>query len=663
MLVLAIDQAEDLFPDSTSESAALLNLLRELLADDAPAVLVIVTIRSEAYEKLQTAKALEGIGQQFLSLTNMPRGAYQAVIEGPAARLKETDRPLLIEPALTQALLSDIEDGGGRDALPLLAFTLERLYLEYGGRGRLTIADYDALGRIKGSIEAAVERAFQAADGDARIPRDRDARLALLRRGLIPWLAGIDPDSGSPRRQKARISEIPEEALPLINLLVEQRLLSTDRNRSTGERTIEPAHEALLRQWGSLQGWLQEDFAALTNLETVKRAARDWAANARGEEWLSHRARRLADAKRLLQRQDLAGKLDTTDRAYIETSSSHERAMRNGVRRSRIVLGAISGVAVGGLIYAGISQKHVLMAYSHELIDRIWPKVLTAAQEQTLKQLGEFQECTDCPVMVVIPAGMFKMGAPGSDASQVDPDKYAENLKEHPDAYADELPIHNVTIAKPFAVGKYDITFDEWDTCYMLGGCATYASDENWGRGARPVVHVDWNDAQQYVAWLSIKTGKTYRLLSESEWEYSARAGSVTAFNWGDRIGTGYANCDGCGSNWDNKETVEVGKFKPNAFNLFDMAGNVWQWVEDCYMRNYEAAPANGSAVVTADCRQHVLRGGSWYSWPINSRSAMRAIGPQPLQPLANTPGRTVGFRVARTLSATDQSLAGAGLQ
>ncbi len=250
-LVLAIDQGEELFvAEGSEESAHLLVLLRDLLADDAPAMLVLVTIRSDAYEPLQTAKALESVTQQTLSLTPMPRGAYQAVIEGPAARLKHGDRALVIEPALTQALLSDIEDGAGRDALPLLAFTLERLYLEYGGRGRLTLRDYDALGRIKGSIEAAAERAFRAADNDSSIPRDREARLALLRRGLIPWLAGIDPDTRSARRRVARISEIPPESLPLIRQLVEQRLIATDMAHDTGELTIEPAHEALLRQWG-----------------------------------------------------------------------------------------------------------------------------------------------------------------------------------------------------------------------------------------------------------------------------------------------------------------------------------------------------------------------------------------------------------------------------
>ena len=210
------------------------------------------------------------------------------MIEGPAERLKDGPRALKIEPALTQALLADIEEGGGRDALPLLAFTLERLYLEYGGRGRLTLADYEALGRIKGSIEAAVERALAAADADPKIPRDRAARLTLLRRGFIPWLAGIDPETGSPRRRVARMSEIPAEARPLIDLLVAQHLLATDVAEDTGEVTIEPAHEALLRQWGLLQGWLDEDFGALTTLAGVQRAARDWAANNKDAAWLTH---------------------------------------------------------------------------------------------------------------------------------------------------------------------------------------------------------------------------------------------------------------------------------------------------------------------------------------------------------------------------------------
>ena len=135
------------------------------------------------------------------------------MIEGPARRLFGTPRELSIEPALTAALLRDVEEGGAKDCLPLLAFTLERLYLEYGGGRRLTLADYVSLGRIKGGIEAAVEQALESADADGTVPKDREARLALLHRGLIPWLAVIDPETGNPRRRVARVSEIPAEAL------------------------------------------------------------------------------------------------------------------------------------------------------------------------------------------------------------------------------------------------------------------------------------------------------------------------------------------------------------------------------------------------------------------------------------------------------------------
>jgi WD40 repeat protein len=389
MLVLSIDQGEELFlTEGAAESTAFLGLLRELLAEDAPALLVVVTIRSDAYEQLQTAKPLEGVTQQTLSLSPMPRGAYQSVIEGPAARLKDTDRPLFIDPLLTQALLSDIEDGGGRDALPLLAFTLQRLYLEYGARGRLTLPDYNALGRIKGSIEAAVERAFAAADADPRIPRDREARLALLRRGLIPWLAGIDPDTGSPRRVKALVSEIPTEARPLIDLLVEQRLLSTDVEADSGAQTIEPAHESLLRQWGSLQGWLQEDFAALTSLETVKRAARDWVANAKAEDWLAHRAGRLEDAERLLLRQDLAGKLETNDRAYLAACREREEAERKEKtaaleRRLRLTRRFSIAAVVAAVVMAGVG----LYAYTQKTKANAATEIANAAKTSADKAM------------------------------------------------------------------------------------------------------------------------------------------------------------------------------------------------------------------------------------------------------------------------------------
>jgi hypothetical protein len=199
--VVAIDQAEELFrAEGREESESLLALLAQLAAGDDPTVIVIFTIRSDSYDALQSAKALEGLRQVAFSLLPMPRGAND-VIEGPARRVEEAGGKLAIEPALTQRLLIDIEAGAG-DALPLLAFTLEQLYLDYRRTGALRLVDYEKFGGIKGAIDAAVERALVRADADPRIPRDREARLALLRRGLIPWLAA---STRTPRRPGATL--------------------------------------------------------------------------------------------------------------------------------------------------------------------------------------------------------------------------------------------------------------------------------------------------------------------------------------------------------------------------------------------------------------------------------------------------------------------------
>jgi tetratricopeptide (TPR) repeat protein len=342
-IVLAIDQAEELFrPEGAAEGAALLELIRDLAREDAPALIAIFAIRSESYDALLHAKALEGLAQATLPLLPMPRGAYKDVIEGPARRFTEAGGALTIEPQLTLRLLEDIEQGAGSDALPLLAFTLEQLFLDWRREGALRLKDYQDFGGLKGAIDAAVARAFVRADSDPRIPKDRKAREALLRRGLIPWLAGIDPDSKSPRRNIARRSEIPAEAAPLIDLLVEERLVSTDAHAETDASgaetrvvTIEPAHEALLRQWGLLEGWLAEDFALLTTLEGVKRATRDWEANGRADAWLAHGGQRLAEAQALDARADIAAKLDPADRAYLAACRAREEAARAEVETRR----------------------------------------------------------------------------------------------------------------------------------------------------------------------------------------------------------------------------------------------------------------------------------------------------------------------------------------
>ncbi len=255
-----------------------------------------------------------------------------------------------------------------------------------------------------------------------------------------------------------------------------------------------------------------------------------------------------------------------------------------------------------------------------------------AAAERPSRQPGEtFRDTLRSggtgPELVVIPAGSFRMGCvSGVGCSD------------------DEKPVHQVTIPQAFAVGKYEVTFAEWDACVSGGGCG-HRPEDAWGRGRHPVMRVSWNDAQSYVRWLSSQTGASYRLLSESEWEYVARAGSSTAYSWGNQIGSGRANCDGCGSQWDGSQTAPVGSFSPNAFGLHDMHGNVREWVQDCRNESYGGAPSNGSAWQSGNCSRRVVRGGSWVNEPWFLRSAFRywfTTGNRNL---------SLGFRVARTLT------------
>ena len=255
-----------------------------------------------------------------------------------------------------------------------------------------------------------------------------------------------------------------------------------------------------------------------------------------------------------------------------------------------------------------------------------------AKAKQTWNPGDTFQDGPGCPKLVVIPSGSFMMGSPEKEAG----------------SYDDEHPMHEVRIDYRLAVGVYPVTFDEWNACVSDGGCGGYVPEDNgWGRGNRPVVNVSWEDAKRYVGWLSWKTGKGYRLLSESEWEYVARAGTKTSYWWGSSIGGNRANCDGCGSRYDNERTSPVGSFSENAFGLYDVHGNVQEWVEDCWNGDYDGAPTDGSARESedCDCEQRVLRGGSWFEFPRSLRSAYRHRG------FSGNRNFNAGFRVARTLT------------
>ena len=245
--------------------------------------------------------------------------------------------------------------------------------------------------------------------------------------------------------------------------------------------------------------------------------------------------------------------------------------------------------------------------------------------------------------MVRLPGGRFLMGSPDSE----------------PDREDDEGPQHWVQVPS-FEIGRYPVTFAQWDACVAGGGCAHQPDDEGWGRGQRPVINVSWNDAQEYVLWLSRETGNRWRLPTEAEWEYAARAGTTTPFYTGDCITTSQANYCGnfdYGDDYNNcgamtgvflEQTQPVGSYMANPWGLFDMHGNVWEWVEDYYHDSYKRAPTDGSgwAKIPLWARKYrMLRGGSWGNNPKSVRSASRCM---------DDPGSRCalfGFRVARTVT------------
>ena len=257
------------------------------------------------------------------------------------------------------------------------------------------------------------------------------------------------------------------------------------------------------------------------------------------------------------------------------------------------------------------------------------PTSLTAMQERSAAQTPglEFKECaTKCPLMVVIPAGRFTMGSPEDEV----------------DRTAGEGPQHPVTISRPFALSKTEVTFDQWDACVAEGVCPKAV--DGWGRGKMPVIDVSWESAQTYVTWLSTITGSPYRLPTEAEWEYATRAGTTSRYPWGDEVGTGHANCNGCGGPF-TLQTAPVRSFPANAFGLLDMQGNVWEWVEDVWHDTFDGAPDNGSAWLSGDPTFRVIRGSSWHNEPELARSAIRFKRHKKVQ------FDTLGLRVARSMN------------
>jgi formylglycine-generating enzyme required for sulfatase activity len=378
----------------------------------------------------------------------------------------------------------------------------------------------------------------------------------------------------------------------------------------------------------------------------AREAADEAAGQARGRAEAETRAKEAA--REAARQAEARAAVEIELRTAAEQRTLVEQAARNDAEVSarKLRMALIAAVGAGSITIATL-----LIVANREQIQDEWNwmtvmqpyraaefdgHALTLEGEHALKHGDSFRECAkDCPEMVVVPAGAFWMGSPDGTKGAAEEGRYDN-----------EGPLHTVTISDTFAVAKKDVTFAEWDACANVGGCAKDIEDFGAGRGDHPVVGVTFDDAQRYAAWLSLMTGRTYRLLSEAEWEYCARAGTQTAYPWGDEVGMSNANCNGCRSPWDAKHTSRVASFAPNAFSLYDMIGNVAQWTDDCYHYQFAAdAPADGRPWISKECGTRVIRGGSWSDSPKIVRAAKRGSG------TPGSRGGNLGFRVARVLA------------
>jgi formylglycine-generating enzyme required for sulfatase activity len=646
-LCILVDQFEELFrfekETSRDEAELFVDLLVRndiesaetdgdavKLVEQTNPVHVIVTVRSEFLGECARFYGLaEAINRTQYLVPRMDREGLIRAIRRPA-QLYGAEVSL----DLTERLIADV--AGREDELPLIQHGLMFLWnaaaakLRPGNKIVLKAEALEAWGGLANLLSSHADMVVDAAAPDA------ERQYAVER--LFRALTDLNVESQGIRRPRVfrdlvALTEIGEEKLRAI----------IDALRGDGVSFLTPyppevidegtpidiSHEALIRCWNRLadpqDGWLRREFddgliwrSLLVEARSFDRNEKRVLSPATTEErWDWWRQQKLNSA----WAERYGGGFAQVERLIA--------ASRDNSRRKRLqhyaFIGTLLVISCVGVAYA-VATNRVRLQLLNDLYVR--GTVLSIDSEQALKPRDQFRECTKCPEMVVIPAGMFMMGSPETE----------EGRNE------DETPQHMVTISSPFAVSKFDVTFEQWDACYDLGGCRRL-EDSDWGRGNRPAINLTWFDAQDYANWLSKVTGKSYRLLSEAEWEYAARAGSQTAYYWGDAVGTANANCYECGSRWDGQQTSPVGSFPPNAFDLYDMAGNVYQWVQDCTHDDYEGAPADGSVWTGNDCRGRAMRGGSWFDRPQSVRTANRYGGP------ADFRYTGLGLRIARTLS------------
>ena len=585
-LLLVADQFEELFTTTPEdERQPFVNCLLSAL-NGTPLTLVI-TMRADFYgNALNLSRELSNELQQgVINLGPMERDELERTIVEPAHRVGFD-----FEKGLVKRILDDVVSEPGH--LPLLEFALTELWARCKGRV-MTHSDYEAIGEAEGALTRRADEEFD------KLPLSQQKTAQRI---LTKLVRVARPEEGSEdTRKRLSLGELDEEARVVVGKLAEARLLVTGASGANEEEsleivddinsaralrnTVEVAHEALIRGWDKLRQWVDEDRAFLLWQQRLQAQANDWEVRGHRKDVLL-RGQPLAEAAKYLD--ERSGDLTDTEKAFIRSS----KKQRSKERRRR---GIAMVVTVAVLAYgAWLLQKGLMFRHGWFML------------------LATFNLAHIEPEMIEIRSERYDM-------------RFVMGSNE----INEGQPPHNVHIQRPFAIGKYEVSFKEYDRFMLAMGrkAEEFPRDEGWGRENRPVINITWHDARAFAEWLSKETGKRYRLPTEAEWEYAARADSTTAYWWGDEInqdGKVWANCRGCGSEWDNKQTAPVGSFKPNPFGLYDTAGNVFEWVQDCWYEDYTAAPRDGSAWENKGCLQRVVRGGSWLDLPQYLRSAAR---------------------------------------
>ncbi|MDF0668730.1 MAG: SUMF1/EgtB/PvdO family nonheme iron enzyme [Nitrospira sp.] len=596
-IVIGIDQAEELFvKEGGDEAGQLLESIGGLIGKanreppsavgPSPRVMVLSAIRSDSYERLQAAPVLAGIRQTPFNLPPLAPAEYKMVIEGPAVRATSAGRKLTIEPALTAQLLQDAE---GADALPLLAFILERLLIDYGADGDLLLKEYEALGGLQGSIEAAVKEIWKNPGREPVIPLDEATRRALLHQAF-PALVMLDHEADKPKRRVATWDGLPQKTHPLLERLVEARLLLKDRRKlADGQEAVvvEVTHEALIRHWSQLKNWVDANREFLAWQQRLNATRKRWEESRQHPGLLLH-GLLLREAENWLKKRP--DSFSSDERTFIT-------AGQNRKTKERLAAAILAGLMV--LLIGGTNW--------------LWQKGYNLDQA-VLKIKSVFVNISIEPEMRIVPSGTFL------------------TRNKH------LLEVSNTPVdIKQFGIARYEVTFEEYDR-YVIAEGKSLPGDQGWGRGRRPVINVSYVDAETYARWLSITTHKKYRLPTSLEWEYAASNGKS------DEILIGLAVF----ADNSHNRTSAVGQKIPNDFGLYDMLGNVWEWSQECSNSTTHRSIVDPLELTKegGSCTFRMLHGGSWgesshdvkpyaYTWdnPANRSSGVGFRLVQDLEP------------------------------